>query len=240
VVRHERERGPRALTGGAEPGVWRDRDEARECRRVADIVGKGHQPVPGRGFGTRNRGRVWIASLCRLARGVRGRRGRDEPSVGEGVEELPALVERARVRPDEADLGQRDVSGSDERVSDRENRLGDDRERALVQKVMGLRHRSGERALDRQHPVRGNCVRNGFGDASKAARRHALGGREHHCRGGIRVRALGPWVDNGVLHRFAHPGVREHFSGAAHRDRATVSGAPLQAGPTRRAGTARP
>ena len=126
VVGHERERRPRALAVGVEPGVWRDRDEAGKCRSVADVVGERHKPVPGRGFGAGNRSRTRIAALCCLARGVRGRRGRDDPSVREPVEEPATLVEGGRVRPDETDVGQREVSRSEERVGDREHGLGDD------------------------------------------------------------------------------------------------------------------
>ena len=126
MVGDERERRPRALAVGVEPSVWRDRDEAGKCRSVADVVDERHKPVPGRGLGACNRSRTRIAALCRLARGIRGRRGRDDPSVREAVEEPATLVEGARVRPDETDLCQREVSRSEERVGDREHRLDDD------------------------------------------------------------------------------------------------------------------
>src|SRR4029077_19577659 len=104
-----------------------------------------------------------------------------------------ALIESARVRSDEPDVAQRDALRSEERVSDRKHRLGDDRERILVQQVMSLGDRSGKRALDRQYPLCADRARDGFGDTSKAAHRDALVGWKHGCSGSIRVRALGAW-----------------------------------------------
>ena len=46
--------------------------------------------------------------------------------VREAVEELSALVEGTRVRPDETDVRQRQVLQSDKCMRDREHRLGDD------------------------------------------------------------------------------------------------------------------
>ena len=55
---------------------------------------------------------------------------------------------------DDADVLQLDGSRADEVVADRDRRLGDDRDGRLVEQVVRLVDRPGERALDRQHAVR--------------------------------------------------------------------------------------
>ena len=82
------------------------------------------------------------------------RRRRDDRRAGIDGEQLAALLERDRVRVDDADVLERERLARDEVVPDRERGLGDDRERRLVEQVVRLVHRTGERALDRQHAVR--------------------------------------------------------------------------------------
>ena len=53
-------------------------------------------------------------------------------------EEAPALVERDRVRADLADVLERHLRGPDEAVVDRQDRLGDDRQRGVVEQVVRL------------------------------------------------------------------------------------------------------
>ena len=79
---------------------------------------------------------------------------RPRSRLGQRGEQLAALVERHRVRADLADVGERDRRRPDEAVVDRQDRLGDDRERRVVQQVVRLVDGPDERALDREHAVR--------------------------------------------------------------------------------------
>ena len=159
MVGDERERRPRIVAAGAEPRVRRDRDEARERGAVADVVAERDEPVERRRLDAGDRDRGGIPGLRRLARGVRRRRRRHGDRVRQPVEEPPALLERGRVRAHDADLVERDLLPREQAVPDRQHGLGDDRDRPLVQQVVRLVHRAHERALDRQHAVRGVGVR---------------------------------------------------------------------------------
>ena len=68
-----------------------------------------------------------------------------------------------------------DVAERDEAVADAERRLGDDRERVLVEQVVRLGDRAGERALDRQHAEVDLAARGRLGDGEEARQRPELG-----------------------------------------------------------------
>ena len=76
------------------------------------------------------------ATSCR---GVGGRRRGDGGRPGHGCEQAPALVERGRVRADDADRARAArARGPDEAVPDGEDGLAGDRERRVVQEVVRL------------------------------------------------------------------------------------------------------
>ena len=89
-----------------------------------------------------------------LGGGLGGRRRGDRLHARQRAQQLAALLERDRVRLDDADVLERERLARDEVVPDRDRRLGDDRDRRLVEQVVRLVHGPGERALDRQHAVR--------------------------------------------------------------------------------------
>ncbi len=110
-------------------------------------------------------------------------------------EQRPALLERDRVRTDDADLLERDRLARDEEVPDRERRLRDDRDRRVEEQVVRLRDGSRERALDRQHAVRGPALDGGpddlgervHGDELRREREEALGRGRAVCARATRV-----------------------------------------------------
>ena len=143
VVGREGERRPPAAVAPVEPGVGRNRDEAGEgLGMVADVGVDDRQAVDLRRSIARDRDDGRIGQLRhdrrRVARGRRGNRER----VRERADQLPALIERHRMRVDLAHLRERDVRRPDEAMVDGQNRLGHDRERRLVEQVVRL----GDRA----------------------------------------------------------------------------------------------
>ena len=80
------------------------------------------------------------------------------------------------MRPDDADLLERDRFGRGEAMPDRQHRLADDRERPVVEQVVRLGNRARERALDRENAVAGlgrrrpHPRRRGSPAAARAAR----------------------------------------------------------------------
>ena len=75
------------------------------------------------------------------------------------------------MRADEADPIERHLLHGREAMADRLNRLRDDRKLVLVQEVMRLGDRPGERALDRQDTVVRLGAGDGTGDAAEAPER---------------------------------------------------------------------
>jgi hypothetical protein len=161
MVGDEGECGSPARPGAVDPRVRRDGDEARERLGViAHVAGENAQAEHRRRALARDRrlsGGVRLGHLCRR---IRGRRGRDRLGVAQSAEEAPALVERGRMRADDADLPVLERLAGDEVVADRDGRLGDDRERRLVQQVVRLRDRADQGVLDREHTV-GDLSRDG-------------------------------------------------------------------------------
>ena len=95
VVGRERECRPPAAVAPVEPGVRRDRDEAREgLRMVADVVVDDRQPVEPRGAIARDRHDGRVRQLRDHGGCLSGRRGGDRERTGQRCEELAALVER--------------------------------------------------------------------------------------------------------------------------------------------------
>ena len=111
VVGDEGERGPPLALRRVESRVRRDRDETRvRLRVVADVACDHRQPVePGRTL-ARDRGDGRVAELGDLRRGVGRGPGGQRPRLRHRREQLPALVERDRVRADLADPVERHAS----------------------------------------------------------------------------------------------------------------------------------
>jgi hypothetical protein len=105
------------------------------------------------------------------------------------------------VRADLADVLERDRGRPDERVVDREDRLGDDRERRVVEQVVCLVHGSGERALDRQHAVRRAPRAHRLDDVDERRLRDETRGGEQAVTGGGAVGALTAGIGDGVVVR---------------------------------------
>ena len=142
MVGDERERRPPALALPVEACVRRYRDEAGvRLGVVADVARDHREPVHrGRALAGDRRFRG-IAVLGDLVRGVRGRRRRDRGRPRHGGEKAAALVERGGVGAHDRDLLERDERRADETVPNRKDRLAGDRERRVVEQVVGLVHR---------------------------------------------------------------------------------------------------
>lgn len=153
MVRLEREGRAPLSVPAIEARVGSERREPGVRRMVADVVGEDDERMRPCRAQARDRDDTRIAEprdgLRRVGGGGSDHRGRPR-QVGE---ETSALVERDRMRADLAHLLERNLRRADKRVADREDRLGDDRERAVVEQVVRLVHRPHERALDRQDAV---------------------------------------------------------------------------------------
>ena len=75
------------------------------------------------------------------------------------------------MRADGRDLVEGSVLDPDEAMADAERGLGDDRQRVLVQQVVRLVDRAGERALDRQDAEVDLPLDGRFGDGEEARQR---------------------------------------------------------------------
>ena len=185
---------------------------------VADVAGDHGEAVHrGRALAG-DRGLGGIAVLGDLVGRVRGRRRRDRGRPRHRGEEPPALVERGRVRADDLDLLERHRGRANEAVADRQDRLAGDRERRVVEQVVRLVHRPGERALDGQDAERDVAVGGRLDDRGEARERDQVGpGREQPVTGGGAVRAVAPGIGNARRHR------RNATEGSAGRRKKTSS-----------------
>ena len=147
MVGLERERGAPFAVTPVEPGVRRERREARVGRVVSDVVREHDERVQARGPSARDRDDRLVPELGDRCRRIAGRRGDDGRRPRHGREELPALVERDRVGADLAHVLERHGRRADEAMPDREDRLGDDRERRVVEQVVRLVVRGPTREL---------------------------------------------------------------------------------------------
>jgi len=103
--------------------------------------------------------------------------------------------------PDLPDVFDPRARDPDEAVADRQDRLGDDRERRVVEQVMCLVDRTGERALDRHDAVRAVAADDGLDDLAEVlVRDEARGGKEPVARG-CGVCALAARVGDGQFVR---------------------------------------
>jgi hypothetical protein len=107
---------------------------------VADVAGDNCEAVLFRGSLARDRRLRRIAFLRDVRGGIRGRRRCDGRRPRHCREEPAALVERNRVRMDDADLLQRHLGGTDDAVADPQDGLAVDRERRLEEEVVRLGH----------------------------------------------------------------------------------------------------
>ena len=103
------------------------------------------------------------------------------------------------MRTDLAHVLERHGRRADEAVPDREDRLGDDRERRVVEQVVGLVHRPDERALDREDAVRAGARGDRVDDALERRLRDEPGGGEEAVARSGAVRALTTGVGDGVV-----------------------------------------
>ena len=201
VVRLERERRAPFAVAPVEPRVGRERGEARVRRVVADVVGDHDERVHPRGAVARDRDDGRIAELRDRGRGVARRGGDDRRRPRHRGEELAALVERDGMRADLAHVVERDRGGPDEAMADREDRLGDDRERGVVQEVVRLVHGPDERALDREHAVRAGAGGDRLDDVLERRLGDEAGGGEQPVAGRGAVGAFAAGVGDGVVVR---------------------------------------
>ena len=189
VLRDESERRVRRRARNVDARVRRDRHEARERRAVPNVVREHDEAVEGDGFLPHDRDDRRVAAGGDLLCGVGGRRCCDDRGLRQPREQVAALLERARVRAHDADRLKAHVRGT-----------GDDREVALVEEVVRLGDRTGERALDRKHAVRRLGLADGVGDRAEAADRHELRRREERRRSGCGMRPGRAGVHNRSAH----------------------------------------
>ncbi len=175
VIGHEREGGAPGRTVRVQPHVVRDGDEARVRLGVVAHVAQYHgEPVQTGSALARYRDLGRIPVLGDLSGCVGGRRSRDPGRPRHGREQLPALIERDRVRADDPDVLERKRGRPDEVVPDRQHGLRADRERGVVEEVVRLVHRARERALDREDAEQHRSVGGRFGDCREARERDEL------------------------------------------------------------------
>jgi hypothetical protein len=95
------------------------------------------------------------------------------------------------MRTNDLDLLERDVLRADEAVPDRQDGLARDRERRLVEEVMRLVDRPGQRALDRQDAECDVALCRRFDHGGEAGQRNELGtGRKEVVAGRRAVRTV--------------------------------------------------
>ena len=150
VVGDEREGRPPGFALMVDPRMRGDRDETREGFGVVAHVMLDHlQAVDRGGPLAGDRGFPGRVRLGDLRGGIGSRGGRDRADPVQPPQQLPALLERDGVGANDADLALRERPAGDEMVADRNGRLGDDRERRVVEQVVRLGDGPGQRVLDR-------------------------------------------------------------------------------------------
>ena len=130
---------------------------------------------------------------------------------------------------DLADLRERNDGRPDEAVVHGQDRLGDDRERRLVEEVVRLCNRPDEGALDREHPERDTAGDDRVDHVREGRQRHEAGGREEPVTGRRRVGAFAAGVCDGQFdggHGRGAPFAGGRFAGDAARRREAGSKAP--------------
>ena len=199
MVGLERQRRAPRPVAAVEPGVGGERGEARVRGMVADVVGEDRERVHPRRTAARDRDDRRVADLRDGRGGVARRRSDHRRRPGHRRQQPTALVERYRVGADLADVVERDRLRADEAVADRQDRLRDDRQRRVVEEVVGLGYRPDEGALDGEHAVgalaRGHCL----DDPLERWLRHEAGRREQPVAGRCAVGALAPRVGDRVV-----------------------------------------
>ena len=101
------------------------------------------------------------------------------------------------MRVDLAHVRERDLRRADEAVVDRQNRLGHDRERRLVEQVVRLGDRPDERALDREDAVRHASRGDRVDDVRERGSGDQAGRREEPVAGSCRMSAFAAGVGDG-------------------------------------------
>ena len=197
VVGDERERRPPRLAVHVEPHVGRDRDEARvRLGVVADVLGDHGEAVQASGALARDRDLRRIAVLGDVRGRVGGRRRRRSRSP---TASRRAACGTGRARPDasarRASLRAGPLPAPTRKWRIGQHGLAGDRERRVVEEVVRLGDRAGERALDRQDAERRSCRSAvACGDRGEARQRNELdavagrGGRTQPRCGRRRVR----------------------------------------------------
>ena len=101
------------------------------------------------------------------------------------------------MRAHDADVLEGDLCGPDEAVANRQDRLGVDRQRRVVEEVVRLVHGSRERALDREDAEGHLALGCGLHDGREARKRDEVGAvREEAVAGSCGVRAVAPWISD--------------------------------------------
>ena len=161
---------------------------------VAHVVLEDREPVQ---LGGALPGDRRLAVLRDLPRGLRGRGRRDGDRVRQAREQLPALVERHRMRADDADVVDRRARARNEAVANREQRLALDREPGVEEQVVRLCDGARDGALDREHAALGlpRLDRSDDGGEGRHGETFAVG-RKELLAGRLRVRAVLPRVDD--------------------------------------------
>jgi hypothetical protein len=125
---------------------------------------------------------------------IGGGRGGDGGCPWHRREEPTALVQRDRMRANDADLLPSYPSDAYEAVPDEQHGLAGDRERRSVEEIVRLRHRARERALDREHTERDRSVDGRLHDGVEARQGDECGSvREEAvtCCGAVRAVSAG-------------------------------------------------
>ena len=162
---------------------------------IAHIPRDDRQPVHACGPFARDRGLSRVAPLGDLGGRIGGRGRRDRGRPGHRREQAAALVEGGRMGADDADLVERNVLRPDQAVADRQDGLARDRERRLIEEVVRLVDRAGQRALDREDAEGDLSVCRRRHHRREARQRDELGaGRKQVVAGRGAVRAVTAWI----------------------------------------------
>ncbi len=159
-------------------GLPGERQESRLVGRVVlDALGERLEPVSAARPERRDRGLIAPAVARHDLRASGGVPFADELGVRQmGVQPDPALAEGDRVREDAADLGERRPRNREQRVEHRQEDLVREMQgsvaEGLVEEIVGRRHGTEERVLDREAAGVGAVFADGRHDLAHLAARH--------------------------------------------------------------------
>ena len=119
---------------------------------------------------------------------------------------------------DLANVRELDAAWPDEAVVDRDDRLGHDRERRLVEQIVGLGDRADERALDGENAVGDPAGGDGVDHLRERRQWNEAGGGEEPVARGCRVGAFAAGVGDGQFDG-SHGGGSAFRFGSVRRER---------------------